>query len=287
MLRETRIHAICSPRPTYVVRFLPSQNTQLVTGSDDSTVKLWDIPTETCIQTFSEHKDYIRSVVVCEENNNLVLTSSYDHTLKLWDLRAQKSTMSMNHGHPVESVVMFPNGGVAVSAGSNVMRVWDIFGGGNRIRGVMNHQKTITSLAFDSSRTRLLSGGLDQHVKVYDVVDYKVTYSMKFQAPILSMAVSPDDTHLVVGMSTGVLSIKQREQSAVEAGGLTLPVPGSKYVKRTPTYKARTDDLQVESMRRTKLKDYDKFLKSFQYTSALDAVLGSVGFGVCWRARRF
>lgn len=96
----------------------------------------------------------------------------------------------MNHGHPVESVVMFPNGGVAISAGSNVMRVWDLFGGGNRIRGVMNHQKTITSLAFDSSRTRLLSGGLDQHVKVYDVVDYKVTYSMKFQAPILSMAVS-------------------------------------------------------------------------------------------------
>ena len=77
-------------------------------------------------------------------------------------------------------------------------------------------------------------------------------------------------------MSTGVLSIRQKEQTAEDAFGIAPQAAGSKYVTRTPTYKARQDDLQVESLRRAKLKDYDKFLKSFQYTSALDAVLGSV-----------
>lgn len=81
-------------------------------------------------------------------------------------------------------------------------------------------------------------------------------------------------------MSTGVLSIRQREQRASDvAAARGLPGPGTKHVTRTATYKARNEDLQVESLRRAKLKDYDKFLKSFQYTSALDAVLGSVSRG--------
>ena len=42
-------------------------------------------------------------------------------------------------------------------------------------------------------------------VKVYDVKDYGVIHSMKYSAPILSMALSPTDSHLVVGMVCEVL----------------------------------------------------------------------------------
>lgn len=53
-----------------------------------------------------------------------------------------------------------------------------------------NHQKTVTCLAFDSTASRLLSGGLDQMVKVYDVNTYKVVHTMRYPAPVLSLAVS-------------------------------------------------------------------------------------------------
>lgn len=44
---------------------------------------------------------------------------SYDHTVKLFDTRMNDSVMTFQHGHPVESVLMFPNGGICLSAGTN------------------------------------------------------------------------------------------------------------------------------------------------------------------------
>ena len=37
--------------------------------------------------------------------------------MKLFDTRTKKSVLTVEHGHPVESVVMFPAGGIFLSAG--------------------------------------------------------------------------------------------------------------------------------------------------------------------------
>jgi len=95
-------------------------------------------------------------------------------------------------------------------AGQNVVNVWDLLSGGRLVHSLSNHQKTITDMCFDSTHSRLLTASLDQHIKVYNVTDYKVTHSMKYPAPLLSVALSPDDTYLVAGMNTGLLSIRRR-----------------------------------------------------------------------------
>ena len=51
-------------------------------------------------------------------------------------------------------------------------------------------------MAFDGSAGRLLTGGLDQMVKVYDVSTYKVVHTMRYSAPILCLAVSVRQTIL-------------------------------------------------------------------------------------------
>jgi U3 small nucleolar RNA-associated protein 15 len=70
------------------------------------------------------------------------------------------------------------------------LRVWDLVSGGKCIRALSNHQKTITALTFDGQASRLLSGGLDQMVKVYDITNYKVVHTMRYPAPLLSLAIS-------------------------------------------------------------------------------------------------
>lgn len=42
---------------------------------------------------------------------------SYDHTIKLFDARVNKSAMTMDHGQPVESLLLYPSEGLLVSAG--------------------------------------------------------------------------------------------------------------------------------------------------------------------------
>ena len=95
---------------------------------------------------------------------DLVLSGSYDHKLRLWDLRTGTGVWECDHGHPVETLLVFPSAGMGVSAGGNVVRVWDLLRGerGRPLISVSNHQKTVTSLAFDGSCRRLLSAGLDK-----------------------------------------------------------------------------------------------------------------------------
>ena len=96
----------------------------------------------------------------------------------------------MRHGGaPVEDILAFPTGGVAVSVGGPILRVWDL-NMGKCVRALSNHQKTITCATFDGTKGRVLTGGLDAMVKVYDVEDWKVVHTMRYPAPLLSLAVS-------------------------------------------------------------------------------------------------
>lgn len=91
---------------------------------------------------------------------------------------------------PVEQVLMFPSGSVALSSAGPILRVWDLVAGGRCLRALSNHQKTVTALAFNENAGRLLTGGLDQMVKVYDVSTYKVVHTMRYPSSILCLAVS-------------------------------------------------------------------------------------------------
>ena len=110
-------------------------------------------------------KDYVRKVVFSPSSSDLVLSGSYDHRLKLWDLRTGTAVCECDHGHPIETLLVFPSGGMGMTAGGNVVRVWDLLRGerGRAVASFSNHQKTVTSLAFDGSCGRLLSAGLDKY----------------------------------------------------------------------------------------------------------------------------
>ena len=72
----------------------------------------------------------------------------------------------MQHGQPVEACLINPSGTIALTAGGNEIKVWDILCGGKLLHTFSSHQKNITGMAFDGTGSRLLSCGLDGHVKV-------------------------------------------------------------------------------------------------------------------------
>ncbi len=181
------------------MKFSALDQTQVLSCSDDATVKLWDVPSQAVITTFLDHTDYVRSGQVSTSNPHLILTGSYDAMVRLFDSRTGACEMAMGDSSsassaqntiPVEQVLMFPSGTVALSAAGPILRVWDLVAGGRCTRAMSNHQKTVTSLAFNSDASRVLTGSLDQMVKVYDVSTYRVVHTMRYPAPILCLAIS-------------------------------------------------------------------------------------------------
>lgn len=291
-------------QPVHLTAFSPLTQTQLMSASDDTTVRLWDVPSESEIHVFKDHTDYVRTGQVSPSNPNILVSGSYDRTVRMWDARTGACEMILGggeHSHPVEKVLLFPSSTLLVSASGPIIRTWDLVAGGRCLRALSNHQKTITSLTLSSDSRRLLTGSLDHLVKVYDTETYKVVHSMRYPAPILCLGLSPDDTHLVAGMSDGTLSIRRRQPkpsqlsadnnpfstTALRSGtyesflGGALPSVGqgglTKKDGQVKQISGDANEFRVQAQKKRKLKVHDKLLKSFKYGAALDSVLEKVG----------
>ena len=90
-------------------------------------------------------------------------------------------------------------------------------------------------------------------------------------------------------MADGTLSVRLRQPKTSELSRIGLmhsavlgsPLSGLGHGKIRDRLRPRptgdADELEVESRRTKRLKDYDKLLKGFKYSAALDAVLRKVG----------
>eukprot|EP00232_Nephroselmis_pyriformis_P007623 CAMPEP_0182882100 /NCGR_PEP_ID=MMETSP0034_2-20130328/17575_1 /TAXON_ID=156128 /ORGANISM="Nephroselmis pyriformis, Strain CCMP717" /LENGTH=333 /DNA_ID=CAMNT_0025015165 /DNA_START=280 /DNA_END=1277 /DNA_ORIENTATION=+ len=214
ILRQLKGHQ----RPVHAVSY--TNNTQKVlSGSDDTTVRLWDVPSGEQALRLTGHTDYVRCIAPSRASADVFATGSYDHTVRLWDLRMGKEVMKMDHGsHQVEDVRVFPSGGMLVSAAGNSLFVWDVLGGGRLLRKLTNHQKAVTvvRLAEEAGPAgldgapgmRMVSGSIDGHVKVWELDTFRVTHASKYPSPVMSLGIAPDGSSLAVGMADGTLSIR-------------------------------------------------------------------------------
>lgn len=203
-------------QPVWTTKFSPTELTTLMSASDDRTVRLWDLPSGQSTTKFVGHADYVRSGAFLPGSmSNLIVTGSYDETVKLWDPRTpNKAVMTFKHAAPVETVLPMPSGTTVLASSDNQISILDLVAG-KPLRLLKNHQKTVTSLCLASNSTRLVSGGLDGHVKIFETAGWNVVAGSKFPSPILAVNVisagaNREDKHLVVGMSSGVLSIRTR-----------------------------------------------------------------------------
>jgi len=255
-----------------------TDNLHVLSGSDDHTLRRWDIAAETEMACSKEHTDYIRSVATSPATANITLTGSYDHTLRVHDWRSGDTVVSMDHGDPVEAVLALPGGGLLLSAGSQTVKVWDVLAGGRLLTTLHHHHKTVTCMALASNKQRLLTAGLDRLVKVYDIASYSVVASLDYPSGILSMAISPDDSVLAVGMQDGLLSMERRKpeqtpETAAKTKKASAKKPAFQYRLHARMHAPRPDDAVINHTSKPHLPKYDKMLKRFEYSKALDAVL--------------
>lgn len=138
----------------------------LISGSYDSTARVWDLRTGECIFVLIGHTDRIYSCVYDVERN-VCYTASVDNTVRIWDLTTGK-TKHILEGHQilVGLITSSPNALISAAADSTV-RIWDPDTGMPKhvLRG---HTSAITCVANDDYKVLSGSQGM---LKLWNVKD--------------------------------------------------------------------------------------------------------------------
>jgi len=252
-------------QPVWTTKWSPAELTTLMSTSDDRTVKLWDLSSTESTMTFTGHQDYVRSgAFMPGQNSNLMATGSYDQTVRIWDSRTNdRAVMTFKHAAPIEAVLPLLSGTTVLAASDNQISVLDLVAA-RPVEVLKSHQKTVTALALATNGTRVVSGGLDGHVKIFDTTNWTVVAGSKYPSPILSLEVitsgtQNEDRHLAVGMQSGLLSLRTR-------------LSGELKVQK------REKDKEMKALMEGNIEEYDRKNKKKQLTSGMSKRLRGIEY---------
>lgn len=275
MLRDLRGHTGAVHSTTWA-----SDGLTIVSGSDDSTVRRWDLATGTALWRSKEnetgvHTDYVRFVDTHPNDPNVFVSGSYDHSVKLWDARQSKPISSIKHDHPVEVCKFNPSGTFVITAAKSEVNVWDMFAGTSHVHTFRCHQKNISALDMNESGTTLFSAGLDGHVKVYNMQKMALTHGMQFHSPISSFGFAkyPTQEKLIIGFVSGnVVARTYKAKSKPQATAPPSPQRDTR-LREIGDSVENLEDAVIVAEKSKHLKVYEKLLKKFSYQKALDSAL--------------
>lgn len=168
-----------------------------VSGSDDRTLKLWEVTTGECLHTWTGHG---RTVTACAffPDGSQILSASDDRSLRTWSLATSEcSAVLRGHTGWVRACAVSPDGQHIVSAGfDRVLRIWDA--GGAWIGSLKGHEHWIRSCAFSADGRHVVSGGDDRSIRLWNIADQKCVGVLRGHAQsVTSCSFSPDGHRIV------------------------------------------------------------------------------------------
>jgi serine/threonine protein kinase len=131
---------------------------RIVSGSRDTTIKVWDAGSDRVLMTLEGHEETVNSVAFSPDGRWIV-SGSDDMTVKVWD--AESGRMQINlvgHEGTVSSVVFSPDGRYVASGSADAtIRIWDAVTG-ELIRPPLQPMRIgVASVAFSPDGGRIVS----------------------------------------------------------------------------------------------------------------------------------
>ena len=269
---------------------------RLVTGSYDHTIRIWDC-------------DGLKDGMTGYDDDDR------DRCLSVMDHGAPVETLLVLEPIPGSAF----DAPIVISAGGTGVKLWDPKMGTCLSTIRTKHSKTITSLCMVSIirgfkdgiannngdkevARRLITAGLDGLIRIHSFdelfdsnaggskdkkkknktssLQFPYVHGVKTALPITALAMSPDCTRLVIGTSTGLVTVKHRAKYVAQGLKRKAITDGPKagtyaHFMRGANAGADADDHIVQTMKKTKLRSFDVMLQKFRYGDALDEALAA------------
>lgn len=156
------------------VSFSPINSSTMVTGSGDSTARIWDCDTGTPLHTLKGHTSWVLAVSYSPDGS-LIATGSMDNTVRLWNAKTGESLGGPMKGHSkwITSLAWEPHHSqepgkprLASSSKDATVRIWDVVL--RRIETVLTgHKGSITCVRWGGI-DRIYTSSQDKTIKIWD-----------------------------------------------------------------------------------------------------------------------
>ncbi len=140
----------------------------IISGSQDKTLRLWEISTGRCTHIFRGHSGYITDVALSPDGQ-FAVSASRDHTLRVWRI-ASGMCLRILRGHDayVSSVAVTADGRFAVSGSwDRTVRLWKL-DSGECLRVFERHEGQVEAIAVTPDGHFVVSGGRDATLRVWE-----------------------------------------------------------------------------------------------------------------------
>lgn len=171
----------------------------LITGSEDSTIHLWNLETRNFIAHLEEHEAGVKAIALTP-NGKILVSGSADHTVQLWRLPKVKAPANILTGHSdgVKCLAISPDGKILASGSQDkTIKLWEL-DTGELIKTLVGHWDEVNSIVFSADGQTLISCSRDETIQLWNLSTGKQLHSLSgHQGAVATVAITPDGHPLV------------------------------------------------------------------------------------------
>ncbi len=211
---------------------LTPDSKKIITGADDTTIRVWDLERGSQIFLFTKHTKKINALAV-NTDNTICVSASNDKYLHVWDLIQGKCVATLaGHTSYINSVVITPTGTNAISASSdNTIKIWDLSApftsavpdSTRLINTLYGHTDSVEKVLLSPDGRKIISSSNDKTIRGWSLTTGELLYTIRGHKSIINLLYITSNNRFIISSSIEDYALKIWD---IEDGNLVSIIRG-------------------------------------------------------------